>query len=48
MKFGVVEDNRKLTEQSHDLNDNVPIQDHDALTSVCVFINLLVGLLGKW
>ncbi len=48
MKFEVVKDNRKLTEQWRDLNDNVPIQDHDALTPVCVFINLLVGLPGKW
>jgi len=31
MKFGVVEDNRKLTEQRRDLNDNFPIQNHDAL-----------------
>ncbi|WP_155367940.1 hypothetical protein [Gimesia maris] len=48
MKFEVVKDNRKLTEQWRDLNDNFPIQDHDALTPVCVFINLLVGLPGKW
>ncbi len=31
MKFGVVEDNRKLTEQWRDLNENFPIHNHYAL-----------------